>query len=30
VIRGLEDSTLISTTVQELKDAWQKPFGDLI
>jgi phosphoribosylformylglycinamidine synthase len=31
VIKGLEeDSTLISTTVQELKEAWKKPFGDLI
>ena len=30
VIKGLKDTELVSTTVQDLKAAWKKPFGDLI
>jgi len=30
VIKGLAGSVLVSTTVQDLKAAWKKPFGDLI
>jgi phosphoribosylformylglycinamidine synthase len=29
VIKGLKDNELVSTTVQDLKAAWKKPFGDL-
>jgi len=30
VVRGLEQQTIISVPVAELKTAWKKPFGDLI
>ncbi len=30
VIKGRKDTGLVSTTVQDLKAAWKKPFGDLI
>jgi phosphoribosylformylglycinamidine synthase len=30
VVRGLEQQTIISVPVTELKTAWKKPFGDLI
>jgi phosphoribosylformylglycinamidine synthase len=30
VIEGLAGNLLVSTTVQDLKAAWKKPFGDLI
>jgi len=30
VIKGIDGSTLIDVAVNDLKDAWKKPFGDLI
>ena len=29
-IRGIDNKTLIKVPVQDLKDAWKQPFGDLI
>ena len=29
-IKGIDNKTLIEVPVQDLKDAWKQPFGDLI
>jgi phosphoribosylformylglycinamidine synthase len=30
VIKGMDNGTLVSASVRDLKSSWQKPFGDLI
>ena len=30
IIKGIDNTTLIEIPVQDLKDAWKRPFGDLI
>jgi phosphoribosylformylglycinamidine synthase len=30
IIKGIDGSLLMNIPVQELKDAWKKPFGELI
>ncbi|UCE55637.1 MAG: phosphoribosylformylglycinamidine synthase [Desulfobacterales bacterium] len=30
MIRGLDDTPVVDTSVQDLRTAWEKPFGDLI